>query len=284
VTAGVALGWWAPDIATPYVRQQGFAVWTLLAFLLNALLFVLIGLQLPHILDALSGESAGFLIGAAAAACAVVIVTRMFWVHAITVIIRLLDRRAVQRARRSSWRARTVIGWSGMRGAVSLAAALALSPDAPMRNLLIFLTFAVILVTLVLQGLTLPALMRALHIQDDGREAKEELKARLVATEAALTRITELADEPWTREDTVERMTGLYSYRRRRLKVRAGKLDDGDGDGIEDRSLAYQRLVRVVLDAQRQAIVGLRNDGVISNEVMHRLEREFDLEDQRLEI
>ena len=81
--------------------------------------------------------------------------------------------------------------------------------------------------------------------------------------------------------DTVERMTALYDYRRRRLKARAGKIED---DGYEDRSYAYQRIVREVLEAQRSAVVALRNDGTISNDVMHRLERELDLEDERLEI
>jgi CPA1 family monovalent cation:H+ antiporter len=281
VTTGIALGWWAPQIATPFVRQLGFGVWSLLTFLLNALLFVLIGLQLPQILDGLEGETQGFLAAAALAVSGVVIVTRMAWVHLMTVLIRLLDRREVQRTRRSSWRDRTVIGWAGMRGAVSLAAALALPTDTPQRDLLVFLTFNVILITLVVQGLTLPALIRTLRVTDDDGEEREELKARLVATQAALVRIEELAGEDWTRDDTIERMTGLYTYRRRRLKARAGKIDD---NGYEDRSEAYQRLVREVLEAQRAAVVELRNQGTISNDVMHRIERELDLEDQRLEI
>jgi hypothetical protein len=107
------------------------------------------------------------------------------------------------------------------------------------------------------------------------------LRARLAATEAALARLDELVAEEWTREDSIERMTGLYSYRRRRLKARAEKIDD---EGFEDRSYAYQRSVREVLEAQRAAVIALRNDGTISNDVMHRIERELDLEDQRLEI
>jgi CPA1 family monovalent cation:H+ antiporter len=174
-----------------------------------------------------------------------------------------------------------VLAWSGMRGSVSLAAALALPASTPERDLVVFVTFTVILATLVLQGLTLPAVIRALGVHDDGGEAQEELRARLVATQAALSRIEELGAEEWTRNDTIERMTGLYDYRRRRLKARAGKLDD---DGYEDRSQSYQRIVREVLEAQRAAVVALRNDGTISNDVMHRIERELDLEDQRLEI
>jgi monovalent cation/hydrogen antiporter len=281
VTAGIALGWWAPEITTPNVRQELFSLWSSLTFLLNAILFVLIGLQLRAILDSLGGDSLGFLLGTAAAISAVVIGTRFAWGWTMPYVIRALDRRVSQRERRVGWRPRMVISWSGMRGAVSLAAALALPASTPQRDLLVFLTFSVIFATLVLQGLTLPRLIRRLGIHDDGAEANEELRARLAATQAALARIEELGTEDWTRDDTLQRMTGLYDYRRRRLKARAGKIED---DGYEDRSTAYQRVVREVLEAQRRAIVGLRNDGTISNDVMHRIERELDLEDQRLEI
>jgi CPA1 family monovalent cation:H+ antiporter len=174
-----------------------------------------------------------------------------------------------------------MIGWSGMRGAVSLAAALALPLDFPMRNLILFLTFSVIFATLVVQGLTLPTLIRRLNFEQDDAEEREEIRARLAATHAALDRLDELAGADWTRDDTVERLHGLYEFRRRRLKARGGYLED---DGSEDRSQAYQRLLRELLQAQRQAIVRLRNQGQISNDVMHRIERELDLEDTRLEI
>jgi monovalent cation/hydrogen antiporter len=281
VTTGIALGWWAPEIASPLVRQQGFALWSLLTFLLNAILFVLIGLQLPAILDGLAGESLGFLLGVAAAISGVVIAMRIVWVMSVPYIIRALDRRESQIPRRTPWRTRMVLAWSGMRGAVSLAAALALPESTPQRDLIVFVTFSVILATLVLQGLTLPTLIHRLRVHGDDSDAREELRARMVATQAALARLEELTAEEWTRDDTVERMTNLYDYRRRRLKARAGKIED---DGYEDRSQAYQRTVREVLEAQRAAVVALRNDGTISNDVMHRIERELDLEDQRLEI
>jgi CPA1 family monovalent cation:H+ antiporter len=120
------------------------------------------------------------------------------------------------RARRVDWRLRQVSAWCGMRGAVSLAAALALVETYPHRDLIVYLTFATIFATLVVQGLTLPFVIRALGVHDDGEdEAREELKARLVATQAALTRIEELGGEDWTRDDTLERMRNLYDYRRR---------------------------------------------------------------------
>ena len=281
VTAGIYVGWRAPLLASPSTRLLGFSFWEVLVYLANAVLFILVGLQLHPILTGLGDTAAAVLAGQAALVSAVVVAVRLGWVYSVPYLIRLLDRRPAQVARRVGARERLVIGWSGMRGAVSLAAALALPRDFPMRNLILFLTFAVILTTLVLQGLTLPALIRRLRLGGDGDEEREELKARMAATRAALDRLDQLAAADWTRDDTVERLHGLYDFRRRRLKARAGYLED---DGAEDRSLAYQRLVRELLQAQREAIVRLRNQGRISSDVMHRIERELDLEDTRLEI
>ena len=285
VTIGIYIGWRAPEISSARQRVAGYSMWTILTFLLNALLFVLIGLQLPLILEGLEDEPLGELIGIAAVVAAVVIVCRLLWMHLMTGAIRALDRRPSQRERRGSWRGRMVGGWAGMRGAVSLAAALALPSDFPARDQLLFITFGVILATLVLQGLTLPAVIRWSGVHDDGSEAREELLARRRATEAALERLDELEGEEWTRDDTVERMRGMYRYRVRRLNARAGEPgEDDDGDDYEHRSRKYQKMVRTVLDAQRAAVVQLRNQGEISNDVMHRIERELDLEDERLEI
>jgi CPA1 family monovalent cation:H+ antiporter len=282
VTTGIVLGWKAPYISTASMRLQGFAVWEILTFLLNALLFVLIGLQLPLILDGLSGMPAGEVLWWCVAVSLVVIVTRLIWSQSVVFVVRALDRRESQRMRRSTWQSRMIISWCGMRGSVSLAAALALEPDFPQRNLILLLTFAVIFSTLVLQGLTLPALIRRLGVRDDGEDEREELLGRRAAASAALTRVDELAAEEWTYDETMERMRKLYEYRSRRFAALAGETEDGDG--IEHRSRKYQKAVRSVLDAQRAELVRLRNAGEISNEVMHRLERELDLEDERLEI
>jgi monovalent cation/hydrogen antiporter len=282
VTVGILLGWRAPRISTARMRLQGYAVWDTLVFLLNALLFVLIGLQLPMILDGLSGEPAMTLIAHAAAVSLAVILTRIAWMHTLPFVVRALDRRPQQRERRAGWRFRTIGAWSGMRGSVSLAAALALPSDFPRREEILFLTFSVIFTTLVLQGLTLPALIRRLGVRDDGAEEREELAGRRAAVDAALRAIDDLAAREWTYDDSADRMRRAYEYRRSRLAARAGETDDGDG--YEHRSLKYQKMVREVLDAQRAEILGLRDAGVISNEVMHRLERELDLEDERLEI
>jgi len=282
VTVGIVLGWRAPRISTARMRLQGYAVWDTLVFLLNALLFVLIGLQLPLILDGLSGEPTLTLIGHAAAVSLAVILTRIAWMNTMPFVIRALDRRPAQRARRADWRFRMIGAWAGMRGSVSLAAALALPADFPLRDEVLFLTFAVIFTTLVLQGLTLPALIRRLGVRDDGAEEREELLGRRAAVDAALAAIDELGGRDWTYDDSADRMRRAYEYRRSRLAARAGETDDGDG--YEHRSRKYQKMVREVLEAQRAEIVSLRDVGVISNEVMHRLERELDLEDERLEI
>jgi CPA1 family monovalent cation:H+ antiporter len=289
VACGVYLGFRAPEIASPEARMQAYGLWTTIAFLLNAVLFILIGLQLPVIVDELAGRPPGEVLGYAAAVCATVIAVRLLWNFIVTFLIRAIDRRPSQRARRAGWRVRVVGSWAGMRGAVSLAAALALplrteaGAPLPGRELIQFITFALILVTVVGQGLTLPWLIRRLGVIEDGTEEEnEELRARLVIARAALERVDELENEDWTRDGTVERVRRLYEFRRRRFKIRAGKI--ADEDGLEESSLAYQRMMHEIYTAQRQALVGLRNSRQISGEVMRRVERELDLEEERLEV
>jgi Na+/H+ antiporter len=277
VTVGVYMGWHAPELITPQVRIMGAATWEILIFVANAALFVLVGLQLPLILDGLS-QSWAFLVGAAALVSTTVILTRIAWVLPFRHGLGVTD---------PSWRLNGLIGWMGMRGAVSLAAALALpfETDAgapfPQRDLIIFLAFSVIFVTLVLQGLSLPPLIRVLRVEDDGREQYEETKARIKAADAALARMEELAEEGWVNADTAERMRGLYAFRRGRF---AARFDDADDGAIEERSQAYQRLRRELLEAERATVVRLRNQGVINDDVMHRIERDLDLEDLRLDV
>jgi monovalent cation/hydrogen antiporter len=185
------------------------------------------------------------------------------------------------------WEEIVLGGWTGMRGAVSLAAALALplATDAgdpfPQRDLIVFLTFSVILVTLVLQGLSLPGLIRWLDVHDD-YETRSESKARLKAARAAIDRVEELRDEDWTRDDTMDRLRAVYEYRSRRFSARFREPEDGED--YEARAEQYQRALREVLQAQRDAIVQMRDSGTISSDTMHRIERDLDLEDSRLEI
>jgi monovalent cation/hydrogen antiporter len=286
VTVGVYMGWHTPELTTPVMRMQGVAVWEILMFLLNAVLFLLVGLQLPSVLDDISGFSASELVGWGLLVSAVVIVVRLAWGFTVVYLVRALDRRPSQRARRTPARERLVAGWAGMRGSVALAAALAIpfETDAgapfPERDLLIFLAFAVILVTLVGQGLTLGPLINRLGISDDGAEQEEEVHARVRIAEAALQRLEEVSGDGWAREDTLERVRGMYDYRRRRFSA---QVDGGDGAQYEERTDAYRRLMYELYDAQREELLALRNRREISDEVRRRVERELDLEETRLQ-
>jgi len=286
VTVGLYMGWHTPQLTTPVMRLQGVAIWEIMTFLLNAVLFLLVGLQLPSVIDRLSGHTAGELIGWALIVSAVVICVRLLWMFLVPYAVGMGDRRArPDGPRRAPIVERLTVGWAGMRGSVSLAAALAIpiSTDAggrfPDRGLIVFLTFAVILVTLVGQGLTLGPLIRKLRLCDDGGEEREERLARQRLAEAGLGRIDEIGDPDWIGSDSIERARRLLDYRRRRFTA----LVDGDGNGYEERADAWRRLMYDVYDAQREQLVDLRNRGDISDEVRRKIERDLDLEESRLE-
>jgi len=286
VTAGVYLGWYTPELTTAQTRMQGNGFWEILTFLLNVLLFGLVGLQLRPILDSLAGRGGWSLVGQAAMIVLAVIVIRILWVFPATYLPRWLIPRVREHDPYPPWRHPAFVAWNGMRGAVTIAAALLipLHTDAgtpfPARDLIIFFAFAVVLATLVVQGLSLPAVIRALGLEeDDGGADAEEALARVRAAEAALERLDELVGEAWVLDDTAERLRGLYRFRIDRFSARV----DPDGDGkIEKRSLKYQRLRRELLQAERSAVVELRNTGEISDEVMRRVERDLDLEASRV--
>ena len=286
VTVGIYMGAHTSELTTAQTRVQGDAVWEIVVFVLNALLFVLIGLQLPVILDELSGEPAGTLLLYGVIVSATVILIRIPMVYATAYIPRWASRRIRERDPYPPWQWPAFISWAGMRGAVSLAAALALplTTDAgtpfPGRDLIQFLAFCVILATLVGQGLTMPLVIRLLRLETDTLSEEEETKARIRAAEAALARLEELEGEDWVRTDTAERMRGLYGFRRNRFAARFDSEDDG---AIEEQSLAYQRLRRELLAAERDLVDQLRREGVIAEQVAQRVIRDLDLEDLRLD-
>jgi Na+/H+ antiporter len=285
VTVGIYMGWHTPELTTAETRLQGIAFWSIFTFALNAVLFTLVGLQLPAVLDGIEAWSWGERLRDAAAVCGAVVLIRFL----LTVPFAYLPPALLGMRRRgvpAAWREGVIVAWSGLRGAVSLAAALAipLSTDAgtpfPARELIIFLAFCVILFTLVVQGLSLPFVIRALHVEDDDSEEREEAIARKRAAQAALRRIEELVHEDWVREDTAERMRGLYNFRINRFGERLGH---GDGS-IEEQSQAYQRLRRELLQAEEEAVVALRRADEISDEVLRRVLRDLALEDVRLDV
>jgi NhaP-type Na+/H+ or K+/H+ antiporter len=286
VTTGLYLGRKGPYIISSGTRLQGYATWELITFLLNGLIFILIGLQLDSVVEGLDEYTAVQIVSYAVLVSLTVILVRMIWVFPATYVPRWAIRLIRERDPSPPWRSVSVIAWTGMRGVISLAAALALplqtaaGAQFPDRDLIIFLTFCVILATLVVQGLSLPVLIRVLGLEDDHIGDKEETHGRIQVAEAAIERLDELKDEDWVREDTTERIRGMYTYRRNRFASRF----DGDPDGVEERSAAYQRLMVELLGAQRQRLVRMRDEGSIGDEVMHRIERDLDLEESRLEL
>ena len=291
VTIGIYMGRLTSQLTSPATRIQGNAVFEILQFLLNSALFVLVGLQLPAVLDAIDGIDTATLIRDGALIAATVMVVRLLWVFPFTYLPRFMLPWVRSSDPLPPWRWTLIVGWTGMRGAVSLAAALALplltDSDAlfPNRDLIIFLTFSVILATLLIQGLTLPPLIQLLGLDDlDENLEREETEARRRAAEAALARLEELTDEEWVREDTAERLRGAYSYKHRRFTARFDADGGGDGVDYEERTISFQRLTRELIEAQRTTVISMRDDGEINDDVLRVIERELDLEDSRLEI
>ena len=288
VAAGLWVGWHAPRLLTVETRLPSFSVWQIFIFGANSLLFVLVGLQLPVVIEGLDDETGwATLIGYGVVVSATVILTRLAWVFPFTYLPRMLVRRIRERDPAPPWQAVTLVGWMGLRGAVSMAAALAVPHELDSgaefdeRDLIVFLSFAVILVTLVFQGLTMPYLISALGVRvDRSVEEREEARARVRAAEAALARIDELLGEDWVAEPEARNLWGVYDHRRRRYAARGG---GGRGDPeLEKRTEAVERLTRELIAAEREAIVSMRNAGEINDEVMRRIERDLDLEHARL--
>ena len=293
--AGIYGGWRSSQTLSATTRIQAYAVWEVLLFVLNGLVFILIGLQLPAIRDGLAHEPLGHVLAVAGLVTLVVIVARFVWVFPASYLPRLVSRRVRRDDPYPGWRNIAIVAWTGMRGVVSLAAALSLVRAFPGRDLILLTTFTVILVTLVVQGLSLPALMRRLGVVADGHELEEELEARTRTIEAALLRLDELSLAEWTHDDGVAYMRRYYGKRQKTVDTRFGRLDHehtDDGHQHEDgedhveshraRQEAWRRLRHELLTSERAALLGLRNAGIIGDEVLHRVERDLDLEEIRL--
>lgn len=292
VTTGLYTGWHTSDILSPRARLQGYAVWEMVDFLLNGLAFILLGLQFQSILRGLSEQPVLTLVLYAGLIGLAVIIVRIAWVFSATYIPRFVSRRLRERNSLPSPQQTWLIAWIGNRGVISLAAALSLplftnaGTPFPQRDLLIFLTFCVILAILVLQGLALPALVHRLHSEDEETVKQEENEARVEISRAALTRIEELRNEEWVGDDMGERLREYYDYRQRRFAARfdGDTAEDGDeSEDYEEHSAAYKRFLRELLQAQRRALVRLHREGEISDEAMRQVEYDIDLEEARLE-
>ncbi len=290
VAAGLYLARKSSVLFSAQTRQQALAVWNVLVFLLNGLTFILIGLQLRNILEQLDNTIAHHsvlnLIWYAVGICIATVVVRIIWVIPATYLPRLLSRRVRERDPIPNWRNVAIISWTGMRGVVSLAVALAL-PEVtergapfPERPLVIYLTFCVILFTLVAQGLSLPFLIRILGLKDDGESEVEEVKARKVALQTALSRIDELIDQELAPREIADHLREHYATRAQNLQDSAdGKMNEQSKNQFQSYRTVEQEVVRVA----RNSVVRLRDQGEINDEVLRRIERELDLEEEQLE-
>lgn len=287
VTAGLYLGWRLPEITDFKTRLEARPVWDMVEFLLNGLVFIMIGLQLPTVIRAASSDHlpASRLVLYALIISFAVIVVRIVWVFPATYLPRLIFKKLCARDPYPSWKHVTIVSWTGMRGVVSLAAAMALpltkadGTPFPGRDLILFLSFVIILATLIVQGLSLPPLIRWLGVEDDNSLEHEERKARLSANKAALARLQKIAEKDSTKADASKRLQIEYEDRIRQLEVTAG--------GHSNRRLhlfseEYERLSREGLKQERETILELRNKEVINDEVLRRIQQDIDLAEARL--
>jgi len=257
-------------------------------FLLNGFVFILIGLQLPEVLKALSGHaiSAPRLIWYALLVSFAVIVIRLLWVFPAAYLPRLIFRKLCKHEPLPRWQHVTILAWTGMRGVVSLAAALALplttqnGSPFPGRDLILFLTFTVILFTLVVQGLSLPPIIRWLGVKDDGSMEKEEHEARLTANRAVMARLAEITEREPAKSEALKRLRLEYEDHVSQLE---GAQPENAGTPLRLFSSEYERLSHEALLQERRTIMELRNRDVISDEVLRRIQRDIDLAEARLE-
>ena len=280
VTAGVVQGRFVPRVLSSETRIQSTAVWQTVIFLLNALVFVLIGLQLPRILQTLDWPWP-VVVDGIFATFGTMVVVRLVWMFPGAYLPRFLFPKYRKTHPYPPWQAVVVVGWAGMRGVVSLAAALSLplvladGRPFPARSLIIFITFAAILGTLVFQGLTLAPLVRWLRVEEDRSGAREERQARLALAEAALEHLDGQMDERNLQAHQVHSVRQEYVQRVRSLKGL-------EGEGPAHTPLELTReLRRTAVEAQRRQLLKLRDEEVIGDDVLHRLQHELDLEDVR---
>jgi monovalent cation/hydrogen antiporter len=285
VAGGLYLRQHFSEAVAPTTRIQARAVWDFLVFVLNGVIFILIGLQLGALREAIpSGTFAPLMVSGALVSITAILV-RLVWVPLAAWIPRLLSPSLRARDPMPAWPSLFLIGWTGMRGIVSLAAALALplttasGAPFPFRAEIILITFSVILATLVLQGLSLTPLIRALNLKEDGELEREEMQAREHAATAALVRLDEIANEGWPLPEHLDQMRLHYGDRVQRY-TKDGTAPECTAEAIE----IFRRLRHETLTAERLAVIGLRNDGVISDDVLHRIEHELDVEALQLGI
>src|SRR5947207_10690840 len=284
VIAGIYYGWRAPRVLSGRMRLQAVPVWQMVTFILNGILFMLIGLQLPQVIHALPPGSAVAIVKLALLILLAIILVRFLWLFVATYLPRLFSP-AFRRRNPAPWQQTALIAWTGMRGADSLAGALAIpfvlynGEPFPGRDLILLLTFCVIFATLVLQGLTLTPLVRWLKVVDDRVTEKEERLARLKANEAALARLEAIESSNRARPKTIERLRSEYEDRVRQLRSEAPAEESVSRLFSED----FEELAREVLQTERDTVIELRNEEAINDQALRRIQRDIDLAEARLQ-
>ncbi|MCW2988841.1 MAG: Na+/H+ antiporter [Solirubrobacterales bacterium] len=271
VVAGLYGGYQAPRSVDADTRLTSIAFWNVLIFALEMTLFVLLGVQLPGVVESLEASSSGVgeLLGPAAAIAAASILTRLAFVF------------AMRSDAGETLGERFAVGWSGMRGAVSLAAALAVSFNVPGRPQIIFLAFSLILITLVGQGLSLPFVIRKLRLEEPRRWSDEEAVARMEAAQAALDRIDEMERERRADESQLKRLRDLYRARFRMCQAVLGG-EDPETAAREQRIADYGELRRELIGIERETLLDLQREERLRNATTRQIERDLDLEEARI--
>ncbi|UFP96734.1 Na+/H+ antiporter [Gloeobacter morelensis] len=287
VTVGLYHRRLSSKIMSPVTRIQAIAVWNMVVFVLNGLAFILIGLQLPTIVEGLTEYTPATLAFYATVASAAAILVRLVWVFLFAYGPRWLSA-SLRRRDPIAWRPVLVVGWTGMRGVVSLAAALAVptltasGAPFPQRNLILFLSFSVILVTLVLQGLTLPPLIRLLGLGDDGQGEREERFARQQAAAAALACIDTLVRERPAECAATPLVAAMRQHYADRLRIYAEEVVAESSIHLTCKLAIEAELQHRLLAAERERVLQLRAEGLIDDEALLAIERDLDIEELRL--
>jgi CPA1 family monovalent cation:H+ antiporter len=285
VTSGLYMGRQATTILSPRQRMQGVAFWQVLIFILNGLLFILVGMQLHEIVRDLKPSELPILIGYATLASVTVILIRIVWMFPASYLPRLLSPRLRIRDPYPPWQNIAILAWAGARGGVSLATALAVpltvsnGAPFPQRDLILFITFGIIFSTLVLQGLSLPPVIRWLRFASDDSLEQEERYARQTAIRAAHRRLDAFADEGALPGELIEEIRHAY---RKRMAHLSTDNDDEEQARLAQRYLHYVEVKQILIDVECEVIVRLRDDGTIGDEALHRVQRDLDMDEIRL--
>jgi Na+/H+ antiporter len=284
VTCGLYLSWRSSELFSSNTRLQALSVWNVVVFILNGIIFILIGLQLPSILEGIKEHSPLTLIGYGLLISFTIIIVRILWVFPGAYIPRLLFASIRKAEPETNWRIVSIVAWTGMRGVVSLAAALALpemiDDHTPFvqRDLILFLTFSVILITLIFQGLTLPKLIKFLKIRSYSFGVENEIKARIKLASAAIEYIEENISYGTVSDDVLAQIKNKYELRINHLRKSLQEEEEGYDDSFEQ----FHELQGKLLNIERGILADMHKKGAADEEILRKLEYELDLEESRL--